>query len=116
MKNETLQELFKRTVTKNILNVIFVKPPKTNKTTEEELLEMMNTNQRVKVQSVALPSTHQLYSLKTEEQFLDWMQNKIQNTHASFYAFNKKYKEESEKVSWNNNKNQNQRYLETSGR
>jgi hypothetical protein len=117
MKNETLQQLLKRTVGENLLKVTFVKPEGNDTLyTKDGLLKMMNTDNQIKVQSVALPLNHQLFSLKTEEQFLDWMQNKIHNVHSAFFDFNNKYKENAEQVSWNNNKMQNQRYLETSGR
>jgi hypothetical protein len=117
MKNETLQQLFKRTVSENLLKVIFVKP-ETNNTvcTEDALLKIMNADNGIKVQSVSLPIEHQLYSLKTEENFLSWMQNIIHSQHSAFYKINTKYKEDAEQVSWRNNKIQNQRYLETNGR
>jgi hypothetical protein len=114
MKKETLQQIFKRTVTKNLLDVIFVKPLEDTITPEDKLLQIMNVGHRVKVQSVVLPTERQIYALKTEEQFLNWMENKIHSQHTAFYKINTKYKEDADQLSWNNNKTQNQRYLETS--
>jgi hypothetical protein len=114
MKKETLQQIFKRTVTKNLLDVIFVKPTEDTITPEDELLKIMNIGHRIQVQSVVLPIEHQLYALKTEKQFLNWMRNKIHSQHTAFYQINTKYKEDADQLSWNNNKTQNQRYLETS--
>ena len=113
MKKETLQQIFKRTVTENLLNVVFVKPTKDTVTPEDALLEIMNVGHKIKVRSVVLPIEHQLYTLKTEEQFLNWMQKKIHSQHIAFYQINTKYKEDADQISWNNNKTQNQRYLET---
>lgn len=113
MKKETLQQIFKRTVTKNLLDVIFVKPPEDTVTPEDKLLKIMNVGHRVKVQSVVLPTEHQIYALKTEEQFLNWMENKIHSQHTAFYKINTKYKEDAERVNWNNNKMQNKRFVET---
>jgi hypothetical protein len=50
MKKETLQQIFKRTVTKNLLDVIFVKPTEDTITPEDELLRIMNVGHRNKVQ------------------------------------------------------------------
>jgi hypothetical protein len=112
MKKETLQQIFKRTVTKNLLDVIFVKPPQDTITTEDALLEIMNIGHRIKVQSVVLPKEHQLYTLKTEAQILDWLQNKLHNVNTAFHKINSKYDGDTERVNWNNNKMQNQRFLE----
>ena len=91
MKKETLQQIFKRTVTKNLLNVVFVKPIEDTVTPEDDLLKIMNVGHRIKVQSVVLPKEHQLYALKTEEQFLNWMQNKIHNINTANYLLRLKY-------------------------
>ena len=113
MKKENTNEIFQRKVTENLMNVIFEKRVDTTTTPEENLLEIMNVGHRIKVQSVALPIKHQLFTLKTEEQVLDWLQNKIHSQYSAFYQINKKYKEDAETVNWNNNKMQNQRFLET---
>lgn len=91
MKKETLQQIFKRTVTKNLLDVVFVKPIEDTVTPEDDLLKIMNVGHRINVQSVALPKEHQLYALKTEEQFLNWMQNKIHNVNSANYILRLKY-------------------------
>jgi hypothetical protein len=129
MKNkETLQQLFQRTVGENLLNVVFGKPDEkmlnrpiqplnslTPVAPEEQLLKVQNSF-RIKVQSVALPVKHQLFTLKSEAQVLDWLQNKIHNVHSAYYQFNNKYKECDQQVSWYNNKMQNQKYLKSSGK
>lgn len=130
MKNETLQQLFKRTVGENLLKVIFVKPDEILEQTsqpkrplksetpvapEDQLLKAQHSF-GIKVQSVALPVKHQLFALKSEAQVLDWLQNKAHNVHSAFFQFNNKYNDVDNKVNWSNNKIQNQRYLETSGR
>lgn len=116
MKKETLQQIFKRTVTKKLLDVVFVKPTEDTVTPEDKLLRIMNVGHRIQVQSVALPTEHQLYTLKTEEQFLDWMGNTIHSQHTAYYQITKKYDADAEHLGWNNNKTQNQRYLEWYGR
>ncbi len=115
MKNETLQQLFQRTVGENLLNVIFVKPEENTLYSEDALLNIMTQN-GIKVQSVALPDNLQFFYLKSESQILDWMQNKIHSQHTAFYKIKTKYKDDNEQVSWCNNKIQNQRYLESNGR
>jgi hypothetical protein len=75
----------------------------------------MNVGHSIRVQSVALPNSN-IDILKTEEQVLDWLQNKIHSQYSAYYQINEKYNEDAEKTSWNNNKTQNQRYLETSGK
>jgi hypothetical protein len=47
MKKETLQQIFKRTVTENLLNVIFVKPTKDTVTPEDKLLHIMNVGHKI---------------------------------------------------------------------
>jgi len=64
------------------------------------------------VQSVALPKGHKPFTTKTEEQVLNWLQNKIHSQYSAFYQINKKNKEDAECINWNNNKMQNQRFLE----
>ena len=116
MKKETLQQIFKRTVTKNLLDVIFVKPTEDTITPEDKLLRIMNVGHRIKVQSVVLPTEHQLFALKSEEQFLNWMGNTIHSQHTAYYQMTKKYDGDAEHLGWSNNKTQNQRYLEWYGR
>jgi hypothetical protein len=70
----------------------------------------------VKVQSVVLPVTSNIYFMKTEEQVLDWLQNKIHSQHSAYYQFKNKYNQNSEQINWNKNKIQNERFLETSNR
>jgi hypothetical protein len=111
MKKETVQQIFSRKVNDNLIDVIFVKPTENTITPEEEMLKVMDSH-RIKVQSVVLPTKHQLYSLKTEEQVLNWLQNKIHNINSAFHQINTKYTEDVERVNWNNNKMQNQRFLE----
>jgi len=77
--------------------------------------ELINHKSRlgIKIQSVALPSERQLYVIKRESQVMDWLQNKIHNVNTAFYKINSKYTGDTERVNWNNNKMQNQRFLET---
>ena len=117
MKKETLQQIFKRTISDNLMNVIFEKKEvqkPTSYTNEEQILLLYNSF-NIKVQSVALPKGF-LYLDKTEEQFLDWMGNTIHSQHTAYYQMTKKYDADAEHLGWNNNKNQNKRYLETSGK
>jgi hypothetical protein len=93
MKKETLQQIFKRTVTKNLLDVIFVKPPEDTVTPEDKLLNIMNVGHSIKVQSVVLPKEHQLYSIKSEVEVLDWLHNKIKSVHTANYILRLKYEE-----------------------
>ena len=92
--------------------MFLVKTPEDKITPEEQLLKVMDGH-RIKVQSVALPIEHQLFTLKTEPQVINWLQNKIQNVNTAFYKINSKYTGDTERVNWNNNKMQNQRFLET---
>jgi hypothetical protein len=112
MKNETLQQIFQRKITDKLLDVIFVKSTENTFTPEEELLNHKSSF-GIRVQSVALPIEHQLFTLKTEPQVMNWLQNKIQNVNTAFYKINSKYTGDTERVNWNNNKMQNQRFLET---
>ena len=112
MKKETVQQIFKRKVNDNLIDVIFVKPTENTITPEEKLIKQQS-NFGIRVQSVALPNKHQLFALKTEPQVMNWLQNKIQNVNTAFHKINSKYDGDTERVNWNNNKMQNQRFLET---
>ena len=79
---------------------------------EEQLLKFQHSI-GIKVQSVALPNKDQFYAIKTEEQVLDWLRNKIHNQHSAYFQFSNKYSEDDEEKSWDKNKMQNQRFLET---
>ena len=79
---------------------------------EEQLLKFQHSI-GIKVQSVALPTKDQFYAIKTEEQVMDWLQNKIHNQHSAYFQYNNKYSEDDEEKSWDKNKMQNQRFLET---
>lgn len=92
MKKETLQQIFKRTVSDNLMNIIFEKPIENTITPEEEMLKVMDSN-RIKVQSVALPKEHQLFSIKSEIEVLNWLQNKIKSVHTANYILRLKYEE-----------------------
>jgi hypothetical protein len=81
-------------------------------TPEAELLNHQSSL-GIRVQSVALPSERQLYSLKTEPQVMNWLQNKVHNINTAFHKINSKYTGDTERTNWNNNKMQNQRFLET---
>jgi hypothetical protein len=90
----------------------FIKLTPNQFTPEEELIN----HQRclgIQVQSVALPKEHQLFTLKTEQQVMNWLQNKVHNVNTAFHKINSKYTGDTERVNWNNNKMQNQRFLET---
>lgn len=78
-------------------------------------LELINFNNRfgIQVQSVALPSNRKLYVIKRESQVMDWLENKIHNVNTAFHKINSKYTGDTERVNWNNNKMQNQRFVET---
>lgn len=79
---------------------------------EEQLLKFQHSI-GIKVQSVALPTKDQFYAIKTEEQIMDWLRNKIHNQHSAYFQFSNKYSEDDEEKSWDKNKMQNQRFLET---
>ena len=79
---------------------------------EEQLLKFQHSI-GIKVQSVALQTKDQFYAIKTEEQIMDWLQNKIHNQHSAYFVFSNKYSEDDEEKSWDKNKMQNQRFLET---
>ena len=112
MKKETVQQIFKRKVNDNLIDVIFVKPTENTITPEEKLIKQQS-NFGIRVQSVALPNKHQLFALKTEPQVMNWLQNKIQNVNTAFHKINSKYDGDTDRINWNNNKTQNQRFLET---
>ena len=106
---KTLEQIFKRSLTKEAMNLIFVKSETPKNTFAVE------NSCGIRVQSLAL-SSNNLGVEKTEAEVLDWLQNKIHSQHSALYQMKCKYKEDAEQVSWNNNKTQNQRYLETSGK
>jgi hypothetical protein len=84
--------------------------------TPEKYLLKFQHSLEIRVQSVVLPYNHNPYVLKTEAQVLDWLRNNIHSQHSAFYQLNKKHSLNAEQVNWNNNKMQNQRYLETTHR
>lgn len=107
MKKETLQQIFKRTVTKNLLDVIFVKPHEvammfgqntqpfkspTPVTPEQQLLKVKDSF-NIKVQSVSLPTEHKLFAIKSEVEVLDWLQNKVKSVHTANYILRLKYEQ-----------------------
>jgi hypothetical protein len=79
---------------------------------EEQLLKFQHSI-GIKVQSVALPNKDYFYAIKTEEQIMDWLRNKIHNQHSAYFQFSNKYSQNDEEKSWDKNKMQNQRFLET---
>ena len=79
---------------------------------EEQLLKFQHSI-GIKVQSVVLPTKDQFYAIKTEEQVMDWLQNKIHNQHSAYFQYSNKYSQNDEEKSWDKNKMQNQRFLET---
>ena len=107
MKKETLQQIFKRTVSDNLTDVVFVKPEEAEKlfnrpikpfksptpvSPEQQLLSVKDSF-GIKVQSVALPKEHQLFSIKSEVEVLNWLQNKIKSVHTANYILRLKYEE-----------------------
>jgi hypothetical protein len=82
---------------------------------EEQLVKSQNSC-GIKVQSVVLPKNYNPYIFKIEPQVLDWLINKIYSQHSAYYKFSNKYSENNEQLSWNKNKMQNQRFLETTNR
>ena len=112
MEKETSQQIFKRKVSDKLMDIIFVKSTENPFTPEEELIKH-KSGFGIRVQSVALPIEHQLFTLKTEPQVMNWLQNKIQNVNTAFHKINSKYDGDTERVNWNNNKMQNKRFLET---
>ena len=127
MKKETLKQIFKRSLTKEAMDLVFMKPEVVEKissqpiqpfkrlvplTPEEQLIAVKHSF-NIRVQSVALPKDHELFTLKTESKFIDWMQNKIQNIYTAHHLNHTKYDNEEEILHWSNNKVQNQRFLES---
>lgn len=90
----------------------FIKLTPNHFTPEEELINLQSSL-GIRVQSVALPKGHQFFISKTEPQVMNWLQNKIHNVNTAFHKINSKYTGDTERVNWNNNKMQNQRFLET---
>lgn len=84
-----------------------------NPVTPEQRLLNHQSSLGIKVQSVVLPREHELFTLKTEGQVLNWLQNKVHNVNTAFHKINSKYTGDTERTNWNNNKMQNQRFLET---
>jgi hypothetical protein len=81
-------------------------------TPEAELLNHQSSL-GINVQSVALPTGFKVFGIKTEAKEIDWLQNKIHNVNTAFHKINSKYSGDTERINWNNNKMQNQRFLET---
>ena len=81
-------------------------------TPEEELINLQSSL-GIRVQSVALPKGHQFFISKTEPQVMNWLQNKIHNVNTAFHKINSKYTGDTDRVNWNNNKMQNERFLAT---
>jgi hypothetical protein len=103
---------YERAINDNLMNIIFEKSPENHSTPEEQLLK----HQRdfgLKVQSVSLPKEHELFTLKTESQVLNWMENKIHNVHTAFHKETSKYDGDDDKLHWSNNKMLNERFLES---
>ena len=44
---------------------------------------------------------------------MNWLQNKIHNVNTAFHKINSKYTGDTDRVNWNNNKMQNERFLAT---
>jgi hypothetical protein len=103
---------YTRAINDNLMDIIFEKTNETPNTPEGQLLKHKK-NLGIKVQSVVLPREHELFTLKTEPQVMNWLQNKVHNVNTAFYKINSKYTGDTERVNWNNNKMQNQRFLET---
>jgi hypothetical protein len=104
-------EKFTRAINDNLMNILFEKSPENHLTPEEQLLKHQRSF-GLKVQSVALPREHELFTLKTESQVLNWMQNKIHNVHTAYHKIHNKFDVIDERVHWRNNKMQNERFLE----
>ena len=92
MKKETAQQIFKRKVNDNLMDVIFVKPTESVITPEKELLNHQSSL-GIKVQSVSLPKEHQLFAIKSESEVLDWLRNKVKSIHTANYILTLKYGE-----------------------
>ena len=103
---------YERAINDNLMNIVFEKSTNTHITPEEQLLKHQRSF-GIKVQSVALPKEHELFTLKTEGQVMNWLKNKVHNVHTAYYNETSKYDGESERLHWSNNKMLNQRFLET---
>lgn len=112
MEKQNTNEIFYRKINDNLSDIIFVKLPKNKISPEERLVEFKNSL-GIKVQSVALPKDYELFTLKTESQVMNWMENKIHNVYTAYHKIHNKFDVEDERVHWSNNKMQNQRFLET---
>jgi len=84
-----------------------------NELTPEEKLIKQQSILGIEVQSVAIPKGYKIFKLKSEAQVMDWLENKVHNVNIAFHKINSKYIGDTERVNWNNNKMQNQRFLET---
>jgi hypothetical protein len=84
-----------------------------NELTPEEKLINHQIGLGIRVQSVALPKGYKIFKLKSEAEVMDWLENKVHNVNTAFHKINSKYTGDTERVNWNNNKMQNQRFLET---
>jgi len=104
-------EKYIRAINDNLMDIIFEKSPENHLTPEEQLLKHQRSF-GLKVQSVALPREHELFTLKKESQVLNWMQNKIHNVHTAYHKIHNKFDVIDERVHWRNNKMQNERFLE----
>jgi hypothetical protein len=104
--------IFERQLTERLINTTFEKRLDNENTPEEQLLKYQKKIS-IRVQSVALPKEHELFSLKTEGQVMNWMENKINNVHTAYHRIESKFDAEYEKVHWSNNKMQNERFLQT---
>ena len=104
MKKETLPQIFKRSLTKDAMDMIFITPEqmlnftsqaiqefKASTSSPEKQMMSVKNSFGIKVQSVVLPNKHQLFALKSEEQVLDWLQNKIHSIHSANYKERLKY-------------------------
>jgi hypothetical protein len=84
-----------------------------NELTPEEKLINHQIGLGIRVQSVGLPKGYKIFKLKSEAEVMDWLENKVHNVNTAFHKINSKYTGDTERVNWNNNKMQNQRFLET---
>ena len=84
-----------------------------NELTPEEKLIKQQSILGIEVQSVAIPKNYKILKLKSEAQVMDWLENKVHNVNTAFHKINSKYTGDTERVNWNNNKMQNQRFVET---
>lgn len=84
----------KISLTEHIGNVVLDKKLDSSISTdynlEEQIVLFSNKVLGVKVQSVVLPPNY-LPQPKTEAEVMDWLRNKIQNTHSFAYSMSLKY-------------------------